>query len=330
MSEHDIVPSSAEELPTNSMPIQILDGGMSRELIRLNAPFKQPEWSAQALIEAPDMVLQVHREFAEAGADILTTNSYALVPFHIGEDRFWERGEELATLAGRLARTAADEVQAKTGKKVLVAGSLPPIFGSYRPDLYQNDKVQDYLQVLVRGLAPYIDVWLGETLSLVAEAEAVVTAVDSHTKPIWISFNLDDSNEAGKNESVARLRSGETVSDAARKVLELGADALLFNCNRPELMDQAICQAKEALSTRDRQIPIGVYANAFEPRADEYAANEGIASIRQDLHSQTYTTIARQWANSGATIIGGCCGIGVDHIRDLATQLKTRPGQAQS
>lgn len=306
--------------------IQILDGGMSRELIRLGAPFKQPEWSAQALMEAPQMVLQVHREFAEAGADILTTNSYALVPFHIGEDRFWERGEELAALAGQLARNAADEVQSKTGRKILVAGSLPPIFGSYRPDLFQPDNVQKYLEVLVRGLAPYVDVWLGETLSLTAEAEAVESAVSRQGKPVWISLNLDDSDEPDTQLlSSSRLRSGESVDHATRKILNMGTDALLFNCNRPELMDKAIRETKAVMETQTRQIPIGVYANAFEPRADDYAANENVAPIRGDLQSRVYATIARQWMDSGATIVGGCCGIGVEHIKELVQQLKDRP-----
>lgn len=68
--------------------IRILDGGMSRELSRLGAELRQPEWSALALMENPEIVGQVHREFIEAGADVITTNSYALVPFHIGEERF--------------------------------------------------------------------------------------------------------------------------------------------------------------------------------------------------------------------------------------------------
>jgi S-methylmethionine-dependent homocysteine/selenocysteine methylase len=82
----------------------LLDGGMSRELIRLNAPFRQPEWSSLALMEIPHVVEQVHAEFAAAGAQVLTTNSYALVPFHIGEERFFKQGEKLAANAGRLAR----------------------------------------------------------------------------------------------------------------------------------------------------------------------------------------------------------------------------------
>ena len=84
----------------------ILDGGMGRELQRRGAPFRQPEWSALALIEAPQYVLQAHQAFIRAGARIITSNSYAVVPFHIGEQRFAEHGLALAERAGRLARQA--------------------------------------------------------------------------------------------------------------------------------------------------------------------------------------------------------------------------------
>ena len=77
----------------------ILDGGMGRELKRIGAPFRQPEWSALALIEAPERVADVHRAFAVAGARVITTNSYAVVPFHIGADRFAAEGETLAARA---------------------------------------------------------------------------------------------------------------------------------------------------------------------------------------------------------------------------------------
>ncbi|RUU42317.1 homocysteine S-methyltransferase, partial [Mesorhizobium sp. M6A.T.Ca.TU.002.02.2.1] len=112
--------------------ITILDGGMGRELERIGAPFRQPEWSALALMEAPEMVRRVHEDYIRAGAKVITTNSYALVPFHIGEGRFRARGAELASLAGRLAREAADGTPS-----VKVAGSLPPIFGSYQPELFK-------------------------------------------------------------------------------------------------------------------------------------------------------------------------------------------------
>ncbi len=64
--------------------LTLLDGGTGRELARIGAPFRQPEWSALALIEAPAFVTQVHQRYVDAGADVITTNSYAIVPFHTG------------------------------------------------------------------------------------------------------------------------------------------------------------------------------------------------------------------------------------------------------
>ncbi len=78
----------------------ILDGGMGRELQRAGAPFRQPEWSALALSEAPQAVEAVHAAYINSGADVITSNSYAVVPFHIGEARFAAEGQALAALAG--------------------------------------------------------------------------------------------------------------------------------------------------------------------------------------------------------------------------------------
>ena len=75
-------------------PVTLLDGGTGRELKRIGAPFRQPEWSALALIEAPEFVTRVHQSYVDAGADVITTNTYALVPFHIGEERFAAQGRQ--------------------------------------------------------------------------------------------------------------------------------------------------------------------------------------------------------------------------------------------
>ncbi|CZT15560.1 uncharacterized protein RCC_01413 [Ramularia collo-cygni] len=300
--------------------IIVLDGGMSRELIRIGAPFQQPEWSALALLEAPHLVKQAHQEFAAAGADVLTTNTYALVPFHINEDRFWSRGEELSALAGQLAKEAAD---AFVGKRV--AGSLPPMFGSYEPALFDPTTVQSRLAVLIRGLSSHVDLWLGETLSLIAEAEAVKWAVKESGKPLWISFTLEDDGP----QAPARLRSGESVEDAARWSLDAGIEALLFNCSRPEYMNAAVLEAQRVFTgmtmPEDSKAPlIGVYGNAFELKSTDDAANVGISSTRKDLNAVKYSDFARQWVSSGASIVGGCCGIGTEHIQDLSSALKKR------
>lgn len=289
----------------------LLDGGMSRELMRLNAPFRQPEWSALALIEAPHLVEQVHTEFAAAGAQVLTTDSYAVVPFHIGEERFLKQGEQLAADAGRLARKAAD-----ASGQAVVAGSLPPLFGSYEPDKFQPSRAPAYIDVLVRGLSPFVDIWLGETLSLIAEAEVVFEATRTSKKPVWIAFTLDESDDGPP-----RLRSGELVEDAARWALETGVKALLFNCCRPEVVDAAVRVAKGVVR---KEVRIGAYANAFEPKPKMHQANEVVSGIREDLDPAQYADYTMRWVDSGATIIGGCCGIGCEHVRQIATALGDR------
>ena len=296
-------------------PITILDGGMGRELQRIGAPFRQPEWSAFALIEAPERVAEVHQGFAAAGAQILTTNSYAVVPFHIGEARFEAMGSALADRAGAVARGVADRHGIK------VAGSLPPTLGSYQPDLFDPVAGRAILKVLIGGLSPHVDFWLAETLSLLAEAQLVVDLLADDSRPLWLSFTLDDAlDKAGH----AMLRSVEAVATAAEMARSSGAAALLFNCSYPEVMEAAVSEAAVALGGSD--IRIGVYANGFGPAPEGYSANEAVRDIRADLGPANYLDWARRWVDAGATMVGGCCGIGPDHIVALAQGLgQTHP-----
>ena len=305
--------------------ITLLDGGTGRELKRIGAPFRQPEWSALALIEAPQFVSQVHERYVEAGADVLTTNTYAVVPFHIGEERFRNQGHGLAALAGQLARTAADKSK-RAGQRVQVAGSLPPACGSYRAEWFDAAAARSIWSVLIDALAPTIDIWLAETLSCVAEArlarELLGPAADARVKPLWLSFTLEDEVRA---TPPACLRSGETVTDAASAAAALGASALLFNCSQPEVMGAAVGEAKRVLDSTGGEVGsmrLGVYANAFPPvKAAVAEANAQLHSIRGDLTPPAYLAWARDWAARGASIIGGCCGIGPEHISALRAGL---------
>ncbi len=293
--------------------VVILDGGMGRELQRRGAPFRQPEWSALALGEAPAAVRDVHAAYIDAGAQVISSNSYAVVPFHIGEERFAREGEALAGTAGRLAREAADAA----GGKARVAGSLPPLFGSYRPDLFQPQRAAELLQPLVRGLAPHVDLWLAETQSCIAEARAIRAGLPGDGKPFWLSFTLKDED----TDEVPRLRSGEPVADAATAAVELGVQVLLFNCSQPEVIGAAIDAARETFVKLGAPVAIGAYANAFPPQPKDAKANDGLDELREDLDPPGYLQWAADWRARGATHIGGCCGIGPEHIAVLAAKL---------
>ena len=287
----------------------ILDGGMGRELHRMGAPFKQPEWSALALMLAPETVERAHRRFVEAGAEVITTNSYALVPFHIGEAKFAAEGRTLADRAGRIARKATEGAK----YPVQVAGSLPPLFGSYRPDLFDEAKAPAIIGPLIDGLSPHVDLWLAETQSALAEARFARKMLADDKRPFWVSFTLDDDNA---DLARPKLRSGESVAAAVTAMLELGVDAVLFNCCQPEIMEGAVDAARAAREAHGFKARIGIYANAFPPQREE-AANEVLSDIRADLTPARYAQFAKAWVQHGADIVGGCCGIGPEHIAAL-------------
>ncbi len=288
-------------------PITLLDGGLSRELLAYGAPLRQPEWSAGALMDHPQAVQAAHEAFFLAGSSIATTNTYAVVPYHIGAARFAERGQALADLAGRLARDAARK---HSGARV--AGSLPPACGSYLPRDFDPVAGARILSVLVRGLTPHVDLWLAETMSSLDEARVTARAVAGSDKPLWISFSLRD--DPGDDRRAPALRSGESVAEADALAMGQGAEAVLFNCSMPEVMEKAVTEARAALPAR---IPVGVYANAFTARGEDGAANEVLAAIRDDLTPDSYTRWTDRWVAAGATLIGGCCGLGAAHIAAL-------------
>ena len=297
--------------------VTIIDGGIGRELERRGAAFKQPQWSALAMMETPWMVKEVHKAFIASGASVITTNSYALVPFHLGEEQFRKQSRNLATIAGQTACAAVNETCSNTR----IAGSIPPLFGSYRADLYRPERVVEIATPLIEGLSPYVDLWLCETQSLIDEPvriKSLINHLDLSSKPFWVSFTLDDLHL----NCEPMLRSGESLVDAVKQMVNAKANAILFNCCQPEVISPAIKVTRDQLSHLGvKNIEIGAYANAFSPQTEDVQANKGLNAIRTDLTPASYLNWAQKWIHEGATLIGGCCGIGPEYISVLSKKL---------
>jgi S-methylmethionine-dependent homocysteine/selenocysteine methylase len=282
--------------------ITILDGGMGGELIRRELTPRGELWSAQALLDAPDKVLEVHADYIAAGAEIIITNSYSTIPSYLGKLGLADRFKELTELAGRIAREAADAAD----HPVQVAGALPPLDESYRPDLVPpDDEAVPVYRALAQALDPYVDLFLCETMSCIRESVNAARAareVGGTAKPLYVSWTLSETAGAG-------LRSGESIADAVAAVAEFAPDAYLFNCTSPEAISAGI----EALATLTGQ-PIGAYPNRLSIPEGWTLDNEVSTGYRTDLDVASYLDYAERWQHSGASIIGGCCGIGPEYI----------------
>lgn len=297
----------------------MLDGGMGKELRRIGAPFRQPEWSSLALTEAPEMVTQAHKNFVDAGAQVIVTNNYAVVPYHHPQGLDSERLGDLTTLAGRLAREVADGAD----HEVRVAGSLPPLFGSYEPANFDPASAAPLYAQIVGALDPYVDIWLGETLSCTSEMTVAAQGVAGRGsgQPVWMGFCLP--NEWPVDEVL--LRSGESTDDIVRAALDAAApiEGLLFNCSLPEVTGPALRALHSSIDAAGASFRTGGYANAFPVAQDDgYQANAVIFERRTEITAERYAADVVGWVEDGATIVGGCCDMYPEHISALADQFR--------
>jgi S-methylmethionine-dependent homocysteine/selenocysteine methylase len=294
------------------MTITILDGGMGQELLARSSARATGLWSAQILLDDPDLVRTVHADYLAAGADVITTNSYILhrdrlAPFGV-EDRF----EQLHRLACRLAVEARDAHGAG-----LVAGSLGPNARSYRPDLAlpEVQAVEAFAEI-ARLQAPYVDLLLCETMSSIEQARGAVLGARTVGLPVWLAVTVDDNDGT-------RLRSGEDISLVVELCHAMSLDTVLVNCSTPESVGMAV-GALTGCGLR-----VGAYANGFTQINDAFlepGATVDVLQKRKDLSPEAYAGFAADWVTRGVDMVGGCCEVGPAHIALLAKRFKSNAG----
>ncbi|MBE9070373.1 homocysteine S-methyltransferase family protein [Leptolyngbya cf. ectocarpi LEGE 11479] len=286
---------------------------MGQELIRRSQGPATSLWSAQVLLDQPKLVQDLHEDYIRAGSKVITTNTYITVRHRLQRDAgLGDKFKELNQLAGELAVQARES----TGVPVLIAGSLPPLFGSYRPDQVRSVKeLEPLYQEQMEILEPYVDLFLCETLSKAEEGLAAVRAASKTNKPVWVSWTLED---IGSN----RLRGGESLSDAWQILSDLPIETLLVNCCSPESITAAM---PELSSFTDK---VGGYANGFQQIPKQWSISDGISALgqRHDLDPDSYAVHVQRWIDAGATVVGGCCETTPAHIQKIADLLRSKNG----
>lgn len=282
----------------------VMDGSMGNELLARRSDLVTGLWSAQYLIDAPELVKEIHLDYINAGADLIITNTYSTIPSYLSKQKAEDKMSELIHLAGKLAREAVKDSK----KKVTVAGSLPPLEESYRPDLViDKEEAVPIYETLIKELSPYVDIFICETMSSIKEMQHVIQALQNldNEKPVWISWSL-------KEDKKNQLRSGESIKEAFIASASIKPEAYLFNCTDPFAITEGLKELKELT-----QKPIGGYPNVFNVPDGWTLDNDVQVSVR-DLSVEKFLEFAEEWRNLGATIIGGCCGIGPKFIKAVA------------
>jgi len=277
-------------------------------LVRRTEDRATPLWSTSVMLKHPDLVGAVHKDNFDAGATIATTNTYAVHHSRLVGTGLEDQFEGLLKTAISQAKAARDAHG--SGR---IAGALGPLLASYRPDLKPDAELAARrFGEIAAVMAADVDLFLIETVSSVLEAEGALQGFIGVDKPVWLSLTVQD-------EDGLTLRSGEPLSDIASLVETYAPDAVLVNCSRPEAVPAALGVIEQF------GCPFGAYANGFTRISDAFLEDRpsvDVLEARRDLGPDVYADHAMYWVDMGATIVGGCCEVGPDHIKELARRLQ--------
>jgi len=282
-----------------------LDGGLSTQLERRGARFLGSLWTGRALLENPDIVAQAHKDFVDAGAEIISTASYQL-----SRAGFIAEGMTADDADRALIRSVEIAREATAGTTVKVAASIGPWGATmhdgseYRGNYgvsqeFLEDFHRERLSVLAEAKPDY---WAVETIPEVTEARALATVLAEFSDiPAWVSFSCRDD---------AHVASGEPIEDAVRAVMGVpGLVAIGVNCVPPEMV--------EGLSKAIRRVA-DLAIIAYPNRGGVWDAATG------DWEGQSPKPLGDWmplWSVAGVSMVGGCCGHGAAEIRALRESL---------
>ncbi len=295
----------------------ILDGALGTELERRGFATTLPLWSAQALLEAPNMVWEIHKDYVDAGADVLSACTFRTTPYTLRKVGLEHRADELTHQAIRYARAAAVETSNQTRSAssfiphpssfALVAGSVAPLEDCYHPELAP---ARDILRTEHTRFAKLLadagaDLLLVETQNSAREALIAAEAALATGLPVWVSL---------MPKSATEIFNGDSLAETARELHRLGVAVILVNCAKPAIIAAAFGVLTETLPAA----PLGLYPNLLNSslslRSGERVGDRG-----------DFAAWLSRFAPP-ASVLGGCCGTTPEHIAELAKMIARRGG----
>lgn len=276
--------------------ILVGDGAMGTYLYQMGFPVGI---SYEELnITNPDVIRNIHREYVDAGAQVLETNTFTANRVKLAKHNLADKVEEINRAGVRLAREAADG-------RAYVVGALGSIRAGKLENMNTNEVKCDYEEQIGALIDEGVDGIMFETFYDLEEmliALRIVRRLNADV-PIICQFAVEESE---------RTKDGVYLTDAFRILQEEGADVVGLNCR---MGPNGILRAVDKLK-KDIRMPMSVFPNAGLP--DYVDGRYNFVATAEYMADS-----AIHFAQSGARLIGGCCGTTPDHIRAIASSLKT-------
>ena len=284
--------------------VVLLDGGTGSEIERLGVEMDDVAWCATAHVDEPGVVRGVHESYIRAGADVIIANTFATAPHILKRLGREDHGAHI----NRSAVAVALEARENCGRDVCVAVSMSsmPAFDEFAVPV--NDEVRAGFVRQAEWLAEAgAELIIAEMMRETDISDMVISAARATGLPVWTGFSagVDEAGSLTSYESPVRDDEPVPFGSMAEDVLAMGCDAAGVMHSSVHATGPALAALREMWDG-----PLFAYAETghFVPPNWKF---EDVISARD------YLGYAKQWVEQGARIIGGCCGIGPEHIRVL-------------
>jgi S-methylmethionine-dependent homocysteine/selenocysteine methylase len=289
----------------------ILDGGTGTELERRGVPMDSNAWAALAVLEHGDVLRGVHEDYIRAGAEVIITNTFSTTRYMLEAAGLGDRVEEINRAGVEAALRARDA--AAGGREVWVAGSISPMAPgadtARRPSLEVcAESFREQARILA---AAGVDLIALEMMRDVDHTVAAIEAAQATGLPVWVGFSCQRASD-GRLELAPRIAETVELGDGIARSMARGGDVVAVMHSDVEVTDPALDAARARWSG-----PLAAY-----PHSGHFIMPHW--QFDQVIGPEAYLEAARGWVAKGARIIGGCCGIGPEHIRLLAEGLPKR------
>ncbi|MDC1272658.1 homocysteine S-methyltransferase family protein [Pelagibacteraceae bacterium] len=289
----------------------ILDGAIGAELEKKGAKMHKDLWCGTCSVESPDLVKKVHEEYILAGADIITTNTYATTPIGMKQYGFDDQINEFNKTSVQIAKEAVKN----SNKDIAVAGSVST-FGS----LYKFGT-----KAMKPGFKEQLKILSGEGVDLIileamsSQADIVETIIECSLEsklPVWLSIScvIDDKTNKvmlGYNDTIDSDTSiYEDFETSINNFSKIHKGPILIAHSDIEVTGQAIKIAKKKFNG-----VLGAYPNRGHYEKPHWKFVDNITPSE-------YLEKAKSWVEDGAQIVGGCCGVGVEEIKAISVLKK--------
>ena len=284
--------------------IVVLDGAMGTELQRRGVKTQLPLWSAAANYSHGELVKQVHLEYLQAGAQIITTNTFRTGPRPVKAAGITTTYQELTKIACEHAQAARLEYGCLEygNDSRLIAGCVATLEDCYEPDRTPPDaelrkEHSELVSALVNGGVDFI---FAETMNSIKETVVVLEAAQKVGLPVAVSFVCNAKGE---------LLSGESLSLAIAAIAPFSPLFIGTNCAPPDRLAQSL-----NILTELSEHPVCVYANGMGHPGEPLGWVFGELGTEADQ----YLLHVKRWVDSGARVVGGCCGTTPEYIAKIA------------